>query len=67
MIISALGLRKQKQFFVKYKGLAHVHNQWVPESQLLLEAPSLLAKFNRKIQVLFLNLVLVSPFCFLDH
>ncbi|RVW38747.1 Chromodomain-helicase-DNA-binding protein 3 [Vitis vinifera] len=47
---SAEGVQKQKQYFVKYKGLAHVHNHWIPESQLLLEAPSLVAKFNRKNQ-----------------
>ncbi|XP_062172135.1 helicase protein MOM1 [Alnus glutinosa] len=45
-------LQKQKQYFVKYKGLAHVHNRWLPENQLLLEAPWLVAKFNQKNQVL---------------
>ncbi|XP_022728687.1 uncharacterized protein LOC111284231, partial [Durio zibethinus] len=44
------GLRRQKQYFVKYKGLAHVHNRWVPENQVLLEAPSLVAKYNRRNQ-----------------
>ncbi|PPE02092.1 hypothetical protein GOBAR_DD00865 [Gossypium barbadense] len=44
------GLRGQKQYFVKYKGLAHVHNCWLPENQVLLEAPSLVAKYNRKNQ-----------------
>ncbi|XVE59076.1 hypothetical protein DITRI_Ditri05aG0015900 [Diplodiscus trichospermus] len=44
------GLQRQKQYFVKYKGLAHVHNRWVPEHQVLLEAPSLLAKYNGKNQ-----------------
>ncbi|KAE8729489.1 Detected protein of confused Function [Hibiscus syriacus] len=44
------GLQRQKQYFVKYKGLAHVHNRWVPENQVLLEAPSLTAKYNRKKQ-----------------
>ncbi|WCJ31754.1 Chromodomain-helicase-DNA-binding protein 1 [Euphorbia peplus] len=43
------GLQK-KHYFVKYKGLAHVHNRWVSES-VLLEDPLLLAKFNRKNQV----------------
>uniref|UniRef100_A0A5B7AM86 Putative helicase protein MOM1 isoform X1 n=1 Tax=Davidia involucrata TaxID=16924 RepID=A0A5B7AM86_DAVIN len=47
----AEGLRRQKQYFVKYKGLAHIHNHWVPESQLHLEAPSLVAKFDQKNQV----------------
>ncbi|KAA8550370.1 hypothetical protein F0562_002054 [Nyssa sinensis] len=45
------GLRKQKQYFVKYKGLAHVHNHWVPETQLHLEAQSLVAKFDQQNQV----------------
>ncbi|KAL7198220.1 hypothetical protein ACSBR2_020685 [Camellia fascicularis] len=49
------GLQKQKQYFVKYKGLAHVHNHWVPETQLLLEAPLLVSKFNRKNQVKVMN------------
>ncbi|CAK7340492.1 unnamed protein product [Dovyalis caffra] len=45
------GMQRRMQFYVKYKGLAHVHNRWLPENQLLLEAPSLLAKFNQKNQV----------------
>lgn len=49
-------MQKQKQYFVKYKGLAHGHNNWIPESQLLLEAPSLVAKFNRKNQVKYFAL-----------
>ncbi|XP_048234499.1 helicase protein MOM1 isoform X4 [Ricinus communis] len=52
--VEVSGLQK-KQYLVKYKGLAHVHNQWVPESQLLVEAPSLIAKFNRKTQVQKVN------------
>ncbi|KAK1290972.1 Helicase protein MOM1 [Acorus calamus] len=44
------GMQKEKQYLVKYKGLAHVHNRWVPEKQLLIEAPMLVAKFNRKHQ-----------------
>ncbi|KAM3739978.1 hypothetical protein ACB098_08G064300 [Castanea mollissima] len=50
-VLGGDGLQKQKQFFVKYKGLAHVHNCWVRESQLILEAPSLVTKFIRKHQV----------------
>ncbi|CAK9165204.1 unnamed protein product [Ilex paraguariensis] len=49
-VSDAKGLQKQKQYFVKYQGLAHIHNQWVPETQLLLEAPSLISKYNRKNQ-----------------
>lgn len=44
---------KRKEYFVKYKGIAHIHNCWVPESKLLREAPLLVAKFNRKNQVLY--------------
>ncbi|KAF7805613.1 helicase protein MOM1-like isoform X1 [Senna tora] len=40
----------EKQFLVKYKGLAYVHCRWVPESQLLLEAPLLLKEFNQQDQ-----------------
>ncbi|KAH7669843.1 DNA helicase protein [Dioscorea alata] len=40
----------EKHYYVKYKNLAHVHNRWIPESQLLEEAPLLMAKFNRKHQ-----------------
>ncbi|KAJ9698071.1 hypothetical protein PVL29_007263 [Vitis rotundifolia] len=58
---SAEGVQKQKQYFVKYKGLAHVHNHWIPESQLLLEAPSLVAKFNRKNQVIRYKLEWTVP------
>jgi hypothetical protein len=58
-------LQKQKQYFVKYKGLAHVHNRWLPENQLLLEAPWLVAKFNQKNQVPeLLDIVLVNCWCF---
>ncbi|KAG2670470.1 hypothetical protein I3760_14G087000 [Carya illinoinensis] len=46
------GLQKQKQFFVKYKGLAHVHNRWVSEKQLLLEAPWLIEKFTKTKQIM---------------
>ncbi|KAM0999812.1 hypothetical protein PS1_006470 [Malus domestica] len=45
------GLQKREEFFVKYKGLAHIHNQWVPRSRVLLEAPTLVAMFNRNNQV----------------
>ncbi|XP_077252881.1 uncharacterized protein LOC143892273 [Tasmannia lanceolata] len=44
------GVQKEKQYLVKYRGLAHVHNRWVPENQLLHEAPTLIAKFNRRHQ-----------------
>ncbi|XP_024028326.1 helicase protein MOM1 isoform X1 [Morus notabilis] len=50
-VLDVDGLRKERDFFVKYKGLAHIHNRWVSENKLLLDAPSLVAKFNRKSQV----------------
>ncbi|GKV16344.1 hypothetical protein SLEP1_g27001 [Rubroshorea leprosula] len=43
-------MQMEKQYLVKYQGLAHVHNCWIPETKLLLEAPKLVAKFNRKNQ-----------------
>ncbi|KAJ1409234.1 SNF2-like, N-terminal domain superfamily [Sesbania bispinosa] len=49
------GFTSQKEFLVKYKDLAHVHNRWVPENQLLLEAPLALMKFNQKNQTLRLK------------
>ncbi|CAH9124287.1 unnamed protein product [Cuscuta epithymum] len=42
------GTRKQKQYLVKYQGLAHAYNQWLPEAPLLIEVPSILAEFNQK-------------------
>ncbi|XP_041027437.1 uncharacterized protein LOC121267581 isoform X1 [Juglans microcarpa x Juglans regia] len=44
-------LQCQKQYMVKYHGFAHVHNCWIQETQLLLEAPKLVTKFNKKRQV----------------
>ncbi|KAL8515998.1 hypothetical protein ACS0TY_014613 [Phlomoides rotata] len=38
----------QKQYLVKYHGLAHIHNHWVPENQLLLENPCLVSNFIGK-------------------
>ncbi|MBA0594686.1 hypothetical protein Gorai_011582, partial [Gossypium raimondii] len=43
-------MQRQKQYFVKYEGLAHVHNRWLSEDQVLLEAPSLVAKYNQRNQ-----------------
>ncbi|OIW11291.1 hypothetical protein TanjilG_20440 [Lupinus angustifolius] len=42
----------QREYFVKYQGLAHAHNCWIPETRMLLEAPKLLAKFKKKPQVI---------------
>ncbi|KAK7324927.1 hypothetical protein VNO77_28877 [Canavalia gladiata] len=53
--VSFSNVKAQKEFLVKYKGLAYVHNRWVPENQLLLEAPLMLEKFNQKDQTLRLK------------
>lgn len=45
------GLRKEKQYFVKYRGLAHIHNQWIPESRLSPEAEKLIEEFNKEREV----------------
>ncbi|PKU83925.1 uncharacterized protein LOC110102857 isoform X2 [Dendrobium catenatum] len=42
------GVQSGKLYFVKYKGFSHSHNRWISESQLLHDAPSLLAKFRKK-------------------
>ncbi|KAL8193230.1 hypothetical protein R6Q57_026811 [Mikania cordata] len=46
-VSEAHDLQKQKQYFVKYKGLAHIHNQWIPETQLLREAPLLVENYSK--------------------
>ncbi|KAL5717454.1 DNA helicase [Ranunculus cassubicifolius] len=66
------GFQKQTQYWVKYKGLAHVHSRWVPEHELFLEAPSLVSKFKKtqtpkwkpewsKPQRIVLKRILMSP------
>ncbi|KAI6685811.1 hypothetical protein NL676_031724 [Syzygium grande] len=45
------GCQKQKEFFVKYKGLAHFHNLWLPEAEVAAQCPSLVASFLRTKQV----------------
>lgn len=45
---NSTGVKEQKQYSVKYKGLAHIHNHWVPEIQLRHEVPELLAEFDEK-------------------
>ncbi|XP_078169539.1 uncharacterized protein LOC144563960 [Carex rostrata] len=35
-----------KLYLVKYKNLAHVHNRWVLEAEIAVEAPELLLKFK---------------------
>lgn len=42
--------RKERIYFVKYRGLSHLHNRWVSEVQLIKEAPKQLANFKKKLQ-----------------
>ncbi|XWS55838.1 hypothetical protein CRYUN_Cryun09bG0034400 [Craigia yunnanensis] len=44
-------MQSKKQYLVKYRGLAHVHNRWIPEKKLLFEAPTLIPKYNNKNQL----------------
>lgn len=41
----------QKEYLVKYKALAHVHNRWLSEAQLISEAPEFFRKLKRINQV----------------
>ncbi|KAL3621740.1 hypothetical protein CASFOL_034400 [Castilleja foliolosa] len=47
--LKIVGVR-QRQYLVKYHGLAHIHNHWVPEKQLLLENSCLVSNFIEKEQ-----------------
>ncbi|XP_068653184.1 helicase protein MOM1-like isoform X1 [Aristolochia californica] len=47
-IINDEGMQEEKEYFVKYWGLSHVHNHWITESQLLQEAPMLLKKLSKE-------------------
>uniref|UniRef100_A0ACD5V9H5 Uncharacterized protein n=1 Tax=Avena sativa TaxID=4498 RepID=A0ACD5V9H5_AVESA len=44
------GMQNSKQYFVKYKNLAHVHNLWVPEGDINVTpgGPDLLSLFNKR-------------------
>ncbi|KAM0907082.1 hypothetical protein ACQ4PT_016361 [Festuca glaucescens] len=47
------GVQNCKQYFVKYKNLAHVHNRWIPEGDIIDSTPgghNLISKFSKKIQ-----------------
>ncbi|KAK6163357.1 hypothetical protein DH2020_000221 [Rehmannia glutinosa] len=46
-VSKAKGIR-QRQYLVKYHGLAHIHNHWVPEKQLFLENQSIVSSFISK-------------------
>ncbi|KAJ1257489.1 hypothetical protein BS78_10G000700 [Paspalum vaginatum] len=46
------GVDNNKQYFVKYKNLAHVHNRWVSESDIVHSTPQgrdLISKFSKRI------------------
>ncbi|CAK7343094.1 unnamed protein product [Dovyalis caffra] len=43
---------RRKEYLVKYQGLSHVYNQWIPEKNLLLEARMLAAKLNNKNKII---------------
>ncbi|XP_015169515.1 protein CHROMATIN REMODELING 4-like isoform X2 [Solanum tuberosum] len=38
---------QKREYLVKYKGLAHVHNRWITEEQVRLEAPIALTRFKK--------------------
>ncbi|XP_057841806.2 uncharacterized protein LOC131051349 isoform X2 [Cryptomeria japonica] len=42
--------RQEKIYFVKYRGLSHLHNRWVNEKLLIDEAPKKLANFKKKLK-----------------
>ncbi|PNT66056.1 hypothetical protein BRADI_3g06450v3, partial [Brachypodium distachyon] len=42
------GVQNCKQYFVKYKNLAHVHNRWTPESDIGHDLVSKFSKKNKK-------------------
>ncbi|XP_037452141.1 uncharacterized protein LOC119322732 isoform X2 [Triticum dicoccoides] len=48
--VKAEGMQTSKQYFVKYKNLAHVHNRWVPEGDISVMpgGPDLLSLFNKR-------------------
>ncbi|XP_073301041.1 uncharacterized protein [Primulina huaijiensis] len=48
---NAKGMHRQKQYFVKYHGLAHVHNHWVPDTQLCPENLSFFFNIIAKDQI----------------
>ncbi|KAL3629549.1 hypothetical protein CASFOL_026771 [Castilleja foliolosa] len=42
---------RQRQYLVKYHGLAHIHNHWVPEKKLRLENSCLVSNFIENDQI----------------
>ncbi|KAL8089858.1 hypothetical protein AgCh_039353 [Apium graveolens] len=60
-ISDAEGLRKKKQYFVKYRGRAHIHNRWILESRLSPEAEKLAEEFNKQREAVKWNEEWVVP------
>ncbi|KAK1389524.1 PHD-type domain-containing protein [Heracleum sosnowskyi] len=58
--------QRQKEYLVKYKALAHVHNRWMPEAQVKSEAPVLFTKFMKKNQIRKNNIEWTLPDRLLD-
>ncbi|KAL4340794.1 hypothetical protein GQ457_08G012200 [Hibiscus cannabinus] len=44
VVSDAKAMQSEKQYLVKYLGLAHFHNRWIPEKELLSEAPTLVTE-----------------------
>ncbi|KAL9243913.1 hypothetical protein vseg_017748 [Gypsophila vaccaria] len=47
-LANSKGSVEEKEYFVKYKGLAHIHNCWIAETQLIREAPELLLNLSEQ-------------------
>ncbi|KAL1813213.1 hypothetical protein ACET3Z_023278 [Daucus carota] len=56
----------QKEYLVKYKALAHVHNRWLSEAQLISEAPEFFRKLKRINQIKENNVEWTVPDRLLD-
>ncbi|KAL4339761.1 hypothetical protein GQ457_08G020180 [Hibiscus cannabinus] len=48
VVSDAKAMQSEKQYLVKYLGLAHFHNRWIPEKELLSEAPTLVTEEEEK-------------------
>jgi chromodomain-helicase-DNA-binding protein 3 len=62
-----VGMQNSKQYFVKYKNLAHVHNCWVLEDDInvMPGGPDVLSLFNKrnhteKVIAFVVNFILLS-------
>lgn len=48
-------VEKKREYLVKYKGLAHVHNHWITDEQLRLEGQATLTRLKKNYKVLWLT------------